>query len=59
MGEVYVDRFKIFCAWYDWWKSNDGFHYYGWGAGDEILEGLKTNPQKIISKGRIEGWWKK
>jgi hypothetical protein len=58
MKESYVDRFEIFCAWYDWWEANGGIHYYGW-SGTNIIEGLKTDPQKIINKGRIAGWWKR
>lgn len=56
---IYVDRFEVFYAWYHWWKDNGGTHYYGWGDGDYVLEGLKNNPAKIIYLGRKEGWWKK
>ena len=59
MTEIYVDRFEIFYAWYHWWIEHGGIHYYGWDNGDDILEGLKNNPQMVIKLGQLQGWWKK
>ena len=55
---IVADKFEIFYAWYHWWKENGGIHYYGWGDGEYILEGLKNNPAQIIRLGRAQGWWK-
>lgn len=55
---IVIDRFEVFYMWYKWWKENGGTHYYGWGDGDYILEGLKNDPSKIIILGRKQGWWK-
>lgn len=51
-----IDKFEVFYTWYKWWKAHGGMHYYGWGDGEYILEGLKNDPVKVIKLGRMQGW---
>lgn len=54
---IIIDKFEVFYTWYKWWKARGGMHYYGWGDGEYILEGLENDPAKIIKLGRLQGWW--
>ena len=54
---IMIDKFEVFYKWYRWWKARGGMHYYGWGDGEYILEGLKNDPVKVIKLGRLQGWW--